>query len=186
MIITLTGQVTHKLEESLVLDIAGLGYEVFVTPAVLSEVKRGDKLSLWTYEHLREDTQEIYGFSSRTELELYRKLVAISGVGPKTGQHLLGLGTVEEVEAIIERGDVEAISRVPRIGKKTAQKIILELKGKLVQPAAKPTKQAGEVVLALVNMGYDRRAAAEAVDSVREKEETVEGQLKAALRELSR
>lgn len=186
MIITLTGQVAHQLEESIVLDVNGIGYEVFVTTTVLGEVKRGDRVSFWAYEHLREDTQEMYGFSTRTELELYRKLVSISGVGPKTGLHLLALGTVGEVEAIIERGDIEAISRVPRIGKKTAQKIILELKGKLVQPEPKQTKQAGEVVLALINMGYERRAAQEAVASVREQEPTVEGQLKAALRELSR
>jgi Holliday junction DNA helicase RuvA len=185
MIITLRGKVIHKLADAVVLETGGVGYEVFLAPQALGRTKVGQAAGFWTYEYLREDAQEIYGFSERAELEMYRKLVAVSGVGPKMALQIMGLGSVSDIEAIIERGDVEMISRVHRVGRKTAQKIILELKGKLVQ-SEPVSRESGEVVLALINMGYDRKQAQEAVATVREKEETVEGQLKAALKELAR
>ena len=133
MIITLQGKITHKFEEGVVLDVKGVGYEVFLGTSVLGDVKVGQEVMFWTYEHLREDAHEIYGFQSRDELEIYRKLVSVSGVGPKTALQILALGTASEIENIIDRGDIEMITRVKGIGRKTAQKFILELKGKLVQ-----------------------------------------------------
>ena len=185
MLITLTGRVTHRLQESAVLEAGGLGYEVFLSPAALSGIKVGESASFWIYEHRREDTLELFGLSGREELYAYRRLVGVSGVGPRTAMHIMALGTVAEIEKIIECGDVGMITRVKGVGKKIAQKIILELRGKLAS-AAEGGEDAGleEVVQALVGMGVDRVAAREAAASAARSEETVEGRLKAALRGL--
>ena len=185
MIITLQGKITHMFEEGVVLDVNGVGYEVFLSPAVLGKVKTKQEVTFWTYEHIREDSYDIYGFQTLDELEMYRKLVSVSGVGPKTALHILALGDVAEIERLIDRGDVEMITRVKGIGRKTAQKIILELKGKLVQLKDKDSK-IDDVVAALVGMGVDRQAAREATTSAAETEKTVEGRLKEALRQLGR
>ncbi len=185
MIITLQGKITHKFEEGVVLDVNGVGYEVFLSSSILSEVKVGQEVTFWTYEHIREDSHDMYGFQTRNELEMYRKLVSVSGVGPKTGLHILALGDVAEIEGLIDRGDVEMITRVKGIGRKTAQKIILELKGKLVQIKGQDSKT-DDVVTALVGMGVDRQAAREAASEASKTEKTVEGRLKEALKQLGR
>ena len=188
MITTLKGKVTYKTPEAIVLDVGGVGYELFLNAATLETAKVGETALFWTYEHLREDSHEIFGFASKTELDLYRKLVSVSGVGPKMALNILGLGTVSAVEAIIERGDIDMISKVHRVGRKTAQKIVLELKGKLVQPedGGKHSGREDDVTAALVSMGVDRQAAREAAKIAAETEKTVEGRLKAALRQLGR
>jgi Holliday junction DNA helicase RuvA len=114
---------------------------------------------------------------------MFRRLLAISGVGPKTASTMLSLGPIREIEQHIERADAGWLCRVPGIGKKTAQKIILELKGKL----AADTGESGEEVLsALVSMGFAREAAREALMKVVDTETTVEGRLRAAMRLLGR
>ncbi|MBN1584923.1 Holliday junction branch migration protein RuvA [Candidatus Uhrbacteria bacterium] len=185
MIVTLTGKVTHRLDGAVILETGGIGYEVSVTPAVLSGAAVGQVVSLWIHEHRREDALDLFGLSSLEELGIYRRLVGVSGVGPKMALHIMALGPVSEIEAIIDRGDIEMITRVKGIGRKTAQKIILELKGKLVHSKGQDSSL-DEVVAALVNMGVDRQVAREAAASAAKTERTVEGQLKSALRQLGR
>jgi len=185
MIITIAGQVTHKGADFAVVEAGGLGYEVHLTSAALGRLETGSAAKLWTHEHLREDAHELFGFASAAELALFEKLVGVSGVGPKMALHIMDLGPVREIEKIIDQGDVERLSRVPRVGKKTAQKIVLELKGKLVE-AGGAGGEDDEVVTALVRLGYGREQAREALGRVGAAEKTVEGRLKAALRDLGR
>jgi len=185
MLITIAGKVTHKGADFAVVEAAGIGYQVFMNAAALARTKTSDAVKFWTHEYLREDSRELYGFASAAELAMFQRLIAVSGVGPKMALHILDLGSVREIEKLIDRGDVDMLSRVPRVGKKTAQKIVLELKGKLVE-AGGEDGQDGEVVAALVNLGYSREQAREALRGVGDGTKTVEGRLKGALRELGR
>jgi len=185
MIITISGKVTHKGADLAVIEAAGLGYQVFLNVATLGRMSVGSAARLWTHEYLREDARELYGFSSQAELALFGKLLAVSGVGPKMALHILDLGSVAEIDKLIDKGDVDMLSRVPRVGKKTAQKIVLELKGKLVEPG-RGAGDGDEVLAALVDLGYGRDQAKEALSRVGETEKTVEARLKAALRDLGR
>ncbi|MFA6603897.1 MAG: Holliday junction branch migration protein RuvA [Patescibacteria group bacterium] len=184
MLITITGKITHKGGDFVVVEAGGLGYQVYLAAAALEKAKVGAKADYWTYEHLREDAHDLYGFQDRQELAMFHKLVAVSGVGPRMALNILALGAITEIERLIERGDIDMLSRVPRVGRKTAQKIVLELKGKLVEAGRGDVED--EVLTALVNLGYSREQAREAVNRVSADEATVEGRLRAALRGLGK
>jgi len=182
MIITLTGTVTHKDSHSAIIEAQGVGYQVHMHPATLAAVKVGAQIRVWTHDHIREDARDLYGFSSQAEHGLFLKLIGISGVGPKMAQNILSLGPVIEIEKMIEKADVEWLTRIPGIGKKTAQKIVLELKGKLA--LGDFSGEGDEVVSALVNLGYARELARDAVGQV--EAGSVEDRLRAALKQLAR
>lgn len=184
MIITLSGIVAHKGENFAVLEVGGVGYQVFMSAASLAVLPAGEQVRLWTHEYLREDARELYGFAGYAEHRLFRKLLAISGVGPKMAMNLLTLGPVATIEKIIERSDVATLSSVSGVGKKTAQKIILELKGKLVEAEGGEDE---EVIAALVNLGYNREKARAALGRVSAgADERVEDRLRSTLRELGK
>jgi len=185
MIITIAGKVTHKGADFAVVEAGGLGHQVHLNASVLSGLTVGAAAKFWVHEHLREDAHDLFGFPDRPELAMFQKLVGVSGVGPKMALHIMDLGPVKDIEKVIDRGDVDALSRVPRVGKKTAQKIVLELKGKLASFAGAGGEDE-EVIAALVNLGYARDQAREALSQVGGGEKTVEGRLKAALRSLGR
>jgi Holliday junction DNA helicase RuvA len=183
MIITLTGIVANKAEGAAIVEVGGVGYHVHMNAPTLSRLQAGTAAKLWTHEYIREDARELYGFASSAEHRMFRTLLAISGVGPKTAMNLLTLGTVAEIEALIEKADVTRLTSVSGVGKKTAQKIVLELKGKLVGDDA---GQGDDVVTALVGLGYSREKARDAVAAVAQKETSDEGRLRAALKQLGR
>jgi Holliday junction DNA helicase RuvA len=184
MIITLAGVVTHKNDVFAVLEAGGVGYQVFMNVAALAVLPVGAQARLWTHEYLREDSRELYGFASLPEHKLFRKLLSISGVGPKMAMNLLTLGTVAEIERVIERGDIVRLSSISGVGKKTAQKIVLELKGKLMDAESGEDE---EVIVGLMNLGYSREKARTAIARVPAGPEgRVEDRLRAALRELGK
>ena len=149
----------------------------------LGAIKVGADVRLWTHEHIREDARDLYGFLAAAEHRMFLRLVAISGVGPKMAMNILSLGPVKDIETMIERADVDWLTRVPGVGKKTAQKIVLELKGKL---AFGEDGGDEEVVIALVNLGYSRDKAREALADVGAPDKPVEDRLRAALRALGK
>ena len=181
MIATLTGSVAHKDSRRAVIEAAGVGYEVFLHPAALAAMRTGETVRVWIHDHIREDARDLYGFASQAEHALFRKLIDISGVGPKMAQTILSLGPVEDVQRMIEKADVEWLTRIPGVGKKTAQKIVLELQGKL---AISEEGDSEDVVTALVGMGYSRDAAREAVAN--SAGDSVEERLKGAMKQLAR
>lgn len=183
MIITLTGVIANKAEGAAIIEVGGVGYQVHMNAPTLSKMQTGATAKLWTHEYIREDARELYGFATSGEHRLFRTLLAISGVGPKTAMNLLTLGTVAEIEALIEKADVARLTSVSGVGKKTAQKIVLELKGRLVEAG---NDDGDEVVSALVGLGYNREKAKDAVASVSQKESSDEGRLRAALKQLGR
>lgn len=183
MIASLKGLVTHIGDESLVLENAGIGYEVHVPTPILSEIKTGQTLTLTTHEYIREDSRELFGFVERDGLRLFRKLIAVSGVGPKTALHIMSTGTTDTVKKAIADGDLARLTSVPGIGKKTAQKIVLELKGSLEHLDDK-LRTADDVVEALISLGYSRAEARDTMQTVPATVTSTEDRMRAALQSL--
>jgi Holliday junction DNA helicase RuvA len=151
-------------------------------PSAVSALAIGEPVRLWMHEHIREDARDLYGFMEKSEHRLFLKLIGISGVGPKMALHILSLGKVNSIEKMIEAADVDALCGVPGVGRKTAQKIVLELKGKLALEEG--GADGDELVSALVSLGYSREAARDAAG--RTADGPVEQRLKSAIKELGR
>jgi Holliday junction DNA helicase RuvA len=200
MIAFLRGRVLEKQPNRVLVDVHGVGYEVIVPLSTFYDVgDEGAEVALRVHTHVREDALQLYGFLSLLERQVFERLIAVSGIGPKLAIAVLsGLETRDLVVAV-QRGDVARLTGIPGVGKKTAERIVLELKDKLTQvavPAAADVKpQAadadrlrGDLLSALQNLGYHRTDAERAIDVVLEHsaDRTLESALKDALRRLSR
>lgn len=181
MIGYLKGQVRAIGKDQILLVVNNLGYEVFAPAPTLEKVQPGQEREFWTHEYLRETARELYGFPTREELGLFRDLMKVSGVGPKSALNVLSLGA-ERVREAITKGDAGILGSVSGVGKKTAQKIVLELKGVLsdMESASADT----EAVDALRRLGYSQREASEALHGI--EGETVEEKIKTALKILGK
>lgn len=184
MIGSLRGQVIEKALGWVLLEVGGVGYKVFVAPGLLSDIRTEGEAFLYIHDHIREDARDLYGFLTLSDLELFQRLINISGIGPKAAANILSLGS-EVVRDSILKGDVARLSSAPGVGKKTAQKIILELKGQLVEEASMPSGDV-EVIEALQSLGYNAHDAREAVKMLPTDLKDVSARVKEALRSLSR
>jgi Holliday junction DNA helicase RuvA len=184
MIAYLKGNVLKKGADSAVIVTGGIGYLVHLTPRTLDELKSGGEASLHTHLVVKEDAHVLYGFVSEEELRLFLRLIDVQGVGARMALHVMALGPVGTVRAAIGKGDVAFLSSAKGVGTKTAQRIVLELKGKLVEEDGE-TGTSGELVSALENLGYSRGKARQAAASV-PPEGTTEERIKMALRLLSK
>ena len=131
MISYIKGEVVKKGIDYLIIENNGIGYYINTSFNTLKNLSEGDVSSVFTYMHIREDILALYGFSKADELEMFKKLISVNGVGPKAGLAVLSTYDINNVKAAILKDDVNAISKVPGIGKKTASKIILDLKDKV-------------------------------------------------------
>ena len=165
MIVSLRGRVLDRRAQDIVLEVGGVGYRVGVTPGLLALTKMGEELFLYIHEVLREDTHDLYGFLSQDDRELFLKLLSVSGVGPKVANTILSIGTTDTVRKAMMSSDVAMLTSVPGVGKKTAQKIILELRGRLVEETS-ITGIDGEVIGGLQSLGYSVADAREALKHV--------------------
>lgn len=135
MIGRLRGLLAAKLRESVILDVAGVGYEIAVTPSALVELPSvGEEVVLHTHLHVREDQLSFFGFPAADQRDLFRLLIGVSGVGPKVAMAILGTMPVDDLRRAVVGEDVAALTAVPGIGKRGAQKLILELRPKLDLP----------------------------------------------------
>ncbi len=171
------GKITAVGNDYLVVDNNGIGYRIYTSDTTLAGLKPGDdKKTIYTYLHVREDILQLYGFGDREELSIFVMLIGISGIGPKAGLALLSTLTPRAIAFAIAGGDVKELSKAKGVGKKTAQRIILELKDKFREMekngAAVPgvTDEEGNVTAdeartALMVLGYTRRQSQEAVNS---------------------
>ena len=197
MIAFLRGRVLEKHPNRIVIDVNGVGYELYVPLSTYYDVgDEGSEIALRVHTHVREDALQLYGFLTPLEQQLFERLIAISGIGPKLAVAVLSGIDSHEFVASIQRADVARLTRIPGIGKKTAERIVLELKDRIADVAA--SSSAGEqpqtdrlrddLVSALENLGYHRPLAEKAVDVVRARSGSApfEDALKGALRELMR
>ena len=181
MISMLTGNVIYHGVGFLILEVNGVGYRI-VLPEDVAHGVTGN-VTLYTHQAIREDAHELFGFVSMDALELFWKLINVSGVGPKSAQKIIYAGPVDEVRGNIMKGNLTFLTDVPGIGTKTAQKIILELKGALTEPTTAAALDA-DAIDALVGLGYSRKQAEDALSAI--EGETTEARIRAALKSLSR
>lgn len=131
MIASISGKVIQLTKESVIIDINGLGIEVFVPKTLLGDTEAGDLLYLYTYMLVREDNISLFGFSSLEEKQLFLQFLAVGGIGPKLSLNILSSLSIDNIRSAILSEKPDYFSRVPGIGKKTAQKIIIQMQGKL-------------------------------------------------------
>ena len=202
MIAHLRGRILEKHPNRIAVDVNGVGYDVFVPLSTFYGIgDAGGEIALRIYTHVREDTLALYGFATRLEQDLFERLIGISGIGPKLALAVLsGLEPYDLVRAI-ERGDVARLTNIPGVGKKTSERIVLELKDRLPRAQAVTTAAGAvaphapvmrdDVVSALVNLGYHRPLAEKAAEAAMKtlgsvSEASFERMLKQALREVAK
>lgn len=185
MISSLTGTVVARDERSLHLDVHGVGFRLFVGPKTLERFPVGQTATLTTHLHVREDALELYGFGSVGEQRLFEKLITVSGVGPKVAMAVLAAASVEDIEAAIERGQAGVLTKVSGVGTKTAERIIVDLKGKLASLGQFDDTSLSSVIDALQNLGYTSKEARD-VAAATEANQPVEERIRQALQRSGR
>jgi Holliday junction DNA helicase RuvA len=162
----LRGKLAQKDTSRVIVDVNGVGYEVFIPLTTFTALpEAGSEVSMDVHTHVREDVIALYGFKTRRERMIFEKLMTISGIGPKLAVTILSGGSVEDLVGAIKRGDLARLTAIPGVGKKTAERIILELKDKLQDFVEAQPKSSVEsdVLSALENLGYNRVLAEGAV-----------------------
>lgn len=199
MISYIKGSLELRTESYIIVETAGIGYQIFVSPATLAKLPRaGEMVKVFTYFSVKEDGVSLYGFASREEQEMFHKLLLVGGVGPKGALGFLSQLNPSEIVMAVLSDDVKTLSKAPGIGRKTAQRVILELKDKFKTEEALSAGEAWqeaveasagtdakfEAIDAMTALGYSRSEAAKAVNAVAAEDMTTEDILKAALKKM--
>ncbi len=189
MIATLTGKLQARSDDAVIVNVGGVGLRVRVpggTLALLGAV--GSEAHLFTHLRVREDDLSLFGFATESELSLFETLLTVSGVGPKVALALLSSAAPETLRLAIAQGNLDALTATPGIGKKIAQRIVLELKGKVdvsgLSEVGELSATDEDVLNALINLGYSAAEATRAARSVPPSAKTVEERLRVALQYL--
>jgi Holliday junction DNA helicase RuvA len=200
MIAFLRGRVHDKQPNRVIVDVGGIGYDVHVPLSTFYNLgDEGAEVSLRVHTHVREDALQLYGFLTELERQVFERLIAISGIGPKLAIVVLSGMEPRELVTAVQRADVARLTTIPGIGKKTAERIVLELKDRLTQiavpaapGAAAPESSADQLrfdlLSALLNLGYHRQQAEKAIDATVKSnpDASFEHAVRTALRELMR
>jgi Holliday junction DNA helicase RuvA len=188
MIASLSGTVRHKDQNTLTVDVSGVGYKVFVMTDTSFEATPGSPIFLWVHTAVRENALDLFGFGERETLEIFELLITISGIGPKTALGILNVATPTMLRQAVANEDTSYLTKVSGIGKKTAEKIVLELRGKLVGEKGDKHADLGshsDALEALVSLGYSERDAREALKHVPKEIADTSERVKSALKSLS-
>ena len=199
MIAFLRGRVLEKHPNRVILDVAGVGYDVLVPLSTFYVVgDDGSEISLRVHTHVREDQIALFGFVTALELSMFERLIAVNGIGPKLALSVLSGIEPRELVTAIQRGDLPRLTRIPGVGKKTAERIVVELRDRLpktmeaevsgTSPPAKEDVLRDDLVSALANLGYHQQAIDKVLEKVLKDKDALkfEDALRAALRELAR
>ena len=183
MISFVSGTVAEKNVRSAIIDVGGIGYKVWATCDTLRQLKVDAQAKLRTHHTVREDAQELFGFSDENDLRLFELLIKISGIGPKTALNILNVATPETLRRSITSGETAYLTKISGIGKKTADKIILELREKLGSNEEGTTlKEEVDALEALKALGYSHSEAREGLKKVDGKITGTNARIKAALK----
>jgi len=191
MIGFLKGKVEFVDGAYIILDVNGVGYRVLAPSKIFSNAKIKEELKLFIYTHVRDDTLDLFGFADLPDLKLFQQLISVSGVGPKTALSIFSFGQRDSIIEAIIKGDVSFFTQVPRLGKKNAQKIIIELKGKLgsledLDLSSESDDAAREVLLVLKSFGFSAAEAREAIKNIDKEIESVEEKIRLSLKYLGK
>ena len=185
MIGFLQGKALIIKDNFLILDVAGVGYKILTPLPFLLSLTEGRETSLHIHTHVREDQITLFGFKDDSDLFLFEKLTSVSGIGPKSALSMLSIHSPSSIADAVERGDVEALSHTPGVGKRTAEKIIIELKGKLKHlVGTEETDTMYEARLALETLGYSSKEIYEALQKLNTEGKTTSTLIKEALTQL--
>ncbi len=184
MIYYLKGKVTYKDDKSLILENQGIGFKIFCSNKALENFKIGEEFKIYTFLYLREEKVELYGFSNPEELELFKTINGISGIGPKTALDLSSFGSLENLKKKME--EEEFHRGIKGIGKKKMQKILLELTGKIKEISKRERTEQDEVLDALVSLGFSRKMAETVLRRLPKEIKDSEERIKAALKMLGK
>lgn len=190
MISYLKGTILHIDVAYAELATKDVGYKVQLPGELLSTLTVGSEAELFVYTHVKEDAFDLYGFDTRTKRSLFESLISVSGIGPKSALGVLSVASVDEIESAIVRGDASILEKVSGIGKKTAERIVLELKNKYKGKTELGESSGGsddaDVIDALVGLGYSADQARQAFRSIDSSIEGVDEKVKACLKELGK
>jgi len=175
MISFLQGTIKNKSQGFIILLVNGVGYKIFLNSALMTEAVLGAEKEYYIHQHVREDDVSLYGFSTMAELEFFELLLTISGVGPKSALGVLTIANVEDVKESILRGDPELLTKVSGIGRKTAERVVLELRGKIgklesgtgdLESGRSTMSASGDEIDALMSLGYSMQQARDALKNI--------------------
>jgi len=191
MIASLEGCIKAIRPHSLILEVAGVGFEVYPPTPLLESARIGQPLALYTYMHVREGNITLYGFLTLEEHDLFETLLGVNGIGPRTALSVLSMLSPDALRAIIAQGNAAALTRIPGIGAKTAQRLILDLKDKVGLPlgavSLSPLQEADvDVINALTALGYSLAEAQRALQAIPPEAKNLDERILAALRSLGR
>ena len=189
MISRLNGRLIEKNPTDLLIECAGVGYEVKISLNTYSVLPASDAIVLHTKLIVREDAHILYGFATKEEREMFGHLISVSGIGPNTALIMLSSMTPDEIAHAILSEDVASIQKVKGIGTKTAQRVIIDLKGKVSKMElgtensfSSNNRNRFDALIALVSLGFDKKSAEKAIDKISTGEESVEEIIKGALK----
>jgi Holliday junction DNA helicase RuvA len=191
MISRLNGRLIEKNPTDLLIECAGVGYEVKISLNTFSVLPDQEAIILYTKQIIREDAHMLYGFASKDEREMFTHLISVSGIGPNTAIIMLSSMTPDEIAQAIVSEDVARIQKVKGIGTKTAQRVIIDLKGKVAKMElgtenifSSNNRNRFDALNALVSLGFDKKSAEKVLDKIDTGSQTVEELIKEALRQL--
>jgi len=194
MISYLKGKIKKKGQGFVIVEVNQVGYKAFVNPTMYAELDIGQDIEIYTHQYVREDALDLYGFKSMEELEMFELLLSISGIGPKSALGVFAIAKVEDIKESISRGDSALLTKVSGIGRKTAERVVLELREKIGNlesgirdwGAGKGVGTAsGEEIDALMALGYSMPQARDALRQVDENIKDSGNRIREALKKLS-
>jgi Holliday junction DNA helicase RuvA len=188
MIAYISGKILDLNEKFLIVDVNGLGYKVFISTDTLSGLSLGQTVSLYTYLAVREDALDLYGFSTDESQGFFELLISVSGIGPRSALSILSLAPIETLKKAIATGDTGYLTKVSGIGRKTAEKIVIELRDKLVAHKNESVNLRGEhdTLEALKSLGYSQNEAREALKDISPEITDTNTRIREALKQLGR
>ena len=191
MIGFLNGKIEVLKRPFTIINVNGVGYRVLVSDNVYSKLTKNEKIKLFTYTYVRDDTLELFGFLEAEDLGLFESLITVSGIGPKTALNIFSFGERKKIIDAIIKGDVSFFTSVPRLGTKNAQKIIIELKNKMgasndLDLSGKDFIENAEVIQALKSFGFSVGEAQSALRNIKTQGLSLDEKVKSALKNLGR
>lgn len=183
----LTGKLIQKKENYFILETGGFGLQVFSSITTLKDLPAANEsVKVFTHLHIKEDAWDIYGFSTKAELDFFEKLISVNGVGPKTGLNILNIDMADRLMAAINEGRVDLLTKASGIGKKTAERVVVELRGKFAQAnsgaIAGIMESDSDIIDVLQNLGYTKDQSRQAVSKIDPNIKGIEDRIKSALK----
>jgi len=185
MINRLSGTIAEKTPSLAVLEVGGMGYEIGIPVTTFSKLPQiGEKVTLFTLFYVREDAHQLFGFIEKSERNLFSQIIKVSGIGPKVGLAILSTVSPTNLTNFIENRNTENLCQIPGIGKRTAERMILELSGKIGEVSARQPEDNAELFQALISLGYSEKEVRSTVSSI-EYKLSIQEKIKKALKLLS-